>query len=108
MKMIKFAEELVPLILSGAKTSTWRVFDDKDLQEGDDLSFVNKQSGVEFARAQAIGVCIKPIGGINESDYLDGHERFDGLDDLVTTFRKYYGEGVTIDTEVKIVKFILV
>lgn len=31
MKVLKFSENLVPLILSGQKTATWRMFDEKDL-----------------------------------------------------------------------------
>ena len=30
MKILKFAPKLVPLVLSGEKTSTWRMFDEKD------------------------------------------------------------------------------
>ena len=45
MKTLKFASHLVQKILSGEKTSTWRLFDDKDLQVGDGLIFVNKDTG---------------------------------------------------------------
>jgi hypothetical protein len=31
MKTLKFYDNLIPLILSGEKTSTWRIFDDKNL-----------------------------------------------------------------------------
>jgi len=31
MKTLKFREKLSKLILSGKKTTTWRLFDDKDL-----------------------------------------------------------------------------
>lgn len=43
---------LVPLVLSGEKTSTWRLFDDKDLQKDDDLLLINKATGDEFAKAK--------------------------------------------------------
>jgi len=36
MKSLKFSAELVPLILSGEKTMTWRFWDDKDLDSGDE------------------------------------------------------------------------
>ena len=35
MKLVKFRDYLVPLVLSGEKDSTWRLFDDKGLSEGD-------------------------------------------------------------------------
>lgn len=39
MKQIKFANDLVSKILEGSKTATWRLFDDKALQIGDQLEF---------------------------------------------------------------------
>jgi hypothetical protein len=53
MKTLKFAANLVPLILSGEKTSTWRLFDDKDLQVGDELEFINKNTNTTFASANS-------------------------------------------------------
>ena len=42
MKILKFKNELVSLISSGEKDSTWRLFDDKNLQEGDEVILVNQ------------------------------------------------------------------
>lgn len=105
MKVIKFADNLIPLILSGEKKSTWRLFDDKDLQVGDDFSFVNKQTGKEFAQAVATEVSLKCVCEINGTDFADGHESYENLDELLKTFQKYYGDCVNENTEVKIVKF---
>lgn len=41
MKTIKFRDYLVPLVLSGEKNSTWRLFDDKDIQVGDTVQLIN-------------------------------------------------------------------
>lgn len=46
MKTLKFTPELCALIVTGQKKSTWRLFDDKNLQVGDELSFINKISMV--------------------------------------------------------------
>lgn len=108
MKVIKFADNLVPLILSGEKTSTWRLFDDKDLQMGDEFEFVNKQTGETFASAVATDVRLKRVSEIDETDFADGHERYESLEDLVKTFQTYYGDQVDENTEVKIVKFKLI
>jgi len=35
MKTVKFRPDLAQLIMDGKKTTTWRLFDDKDLQAGD-------------------------------------------------------------------------
>ena len=51
MKVIKFKNSLVSSVLSGEKDSTWRLFDDKDLKEGDELSLVNKDTMEEFGKA---------------------------------------------------------
>ena len=40
MKTLKFTTQLVEKILSGEKTSTWRLFDDKDFKNGDNLAFI--------------------------------------------------------------------
>ncbi|MBI2591035.1 MAG: ASCH domain-containing protein [Candidatus Blackburnbacteria bacterium] len=54
MKTLKFAPELASLVLDGSKTSTWRLFDDKDLAQGDQLSLVNRETREEFAKAVII------------------------------------------------------
>lgn len=51
MKTLKFKPHLVPLILSGEKDSTWRLFDDKDLKEGDELQFINSKTDDVFGIA---------------------------------------------------------
>lgn len=61
MKTLKFKESLVPRILEGSKVITWRLFDDKDLQAGDELLFINSDSGEEFARSQIIEVRQKKL-----------------------------------------------
>ena len=45
MKSLKFYKDSIGSILNGAKTSTWRLFDDKNLQVGDELKFINKETG---------------------------------------------------------------
>lgn len=37
MKTLKFRDRLAQLVLSGEKYVTFRIFDDKDLQVGDEL-----------------------------------------------------------------------
>ncbi len=38
MKRLRFSEPLPELILSGRKTVTWRINDEKNIQQGDVLS----------------------------------------------------------------------
>ena len=104
MKALKFSENLVPLVLSGEKTSTWRLFDDKDLKVGDDVSLINKKTLQEFGKVRIVAVKEKMLGEINESDF-DGHERFESKEKMIETYRLYYGGKVDEKTIVKMVDF---
>lgn len=107
MKKIKFFSQLVPLILSGEKTSTWRVKDDKNLTQGDYLEFINTQTGQVFAQAKIIQIKIKKLADLTDEDF-QGHERFSTQDELYSTYRKYYGSDVGPQTEIKMIDFQLV
>ncbi|OYV63676.1 MAG: hypothetical protein B7X03_00755 [Parcubacteria group bacterium 21-58-10] len=81
MKTLKFAPHLVEKIISGEKTITWRLFDDKDLQEGDDLIFVNKETGEQFGTATITSLKIKTLGTLEADDWM-GHVNF-SIDTIV-------------------------
>jgi len=104
MKTLKFADNLVPLILSGEKTTTWRLFDDKDLQAGDELELINKKTLQVFANANIISLYEKRLGEIEEGDY-DGHEKYESNEDMIETLKKFYSDKVDGSTLVKIIKF---
>ena len=104
MKPLKFAPNLVPLVLSDAKTTTWRLFDDKDLQQRDELALINKETREQFATARIIAVSEKPLRELDDAD-LDGHEPYENEEKMLEDFRKYYGERVTLESVVKIIKF---
>jgi len=104
MKTLKFVPELISPILSKHKTSTWRLFDDKDLSEGDELSLVNKETGEEFAKAVIIKTREKKLKDIIEDDF-DGHEKFESEERMYEIYRLYYGDKVTENTIVKMVDF---
>jgi hypothetical protein len=104
MKTLKFAPHLVSKIISGEKTSTWRLFDDKNLAEGDTLLFLNKESGEEFGTATLTSVKVTTLGTLTDEDW-DGHERFSSEDEMYATYKKYYGDTVGPETEVKILSF---
>ncbi len=104
MKSLKFAPHLVKKILSGEKTSTWRLFDDKDLQEGDELTFINKETEETFGKGKIISLYSKTLGTLEESDW-NGHEKFASEEELYTSYKQYYGDKVRPETEVKILSF---
>lgn len=107
MKTLKFRPHLAERILAGNKTMTHRLFDDKDLTVGDRLFLVDKETSQEFAKAEIIEVRTKELGQLNDDDYF-GHEKFDSEEQMYETYRKYYGDRVTPQTEVKIIKFKLI
>ncbi len=104
MKTVKFSPHLVPLVLSGEKTSTWRLFDDKDLKKGDELSLVNKESGQEFARAVIIETEEKRLADLTDDDFV-GHEKFESEEKMYEAYRGYYGNNVTPESIVKMIDF---
>ncbi len=104
MKTLKFSADLVSLIRSGTKTSTWRLFDDKDLQVGDEVAFYNKETGEQFGTACITVLTIRTLGTLTEADW-EGHERYASEEEMYENFRKYYGPQVNPDTEVKILTF---
>lgn len=107
MKNLKFRKNLVPLVLSGQKTSTWRLFDDKNLSVGDKvelLVFVTKEL---FGKAIITEVITKPFRNLSEAD-KDGHEGFANDKEMYATYSKYYDCKVDGDTELKIIRFELV
>ncbi len=103
-KTVKFRDHLARMILAGEKNSTWRLFDDKNLQEGDTLALVNWNTGEEFAKATIVDMYEKKIKDFKEKDF-DGHEKFTSDEEMYKAYRTYYGDTVGPDTIVKIIHF---
>lgn len=104
MKTLKFTPRLCEEILAGRKTATWRLFDDKDLQVGDELVLINKDTLERFGTATITSLYTKTLGTLEEKDWA-GHERFASEEKMYETYRQYYGDEVGPDTEVKIISF---
>lgn len=106
MKTLKFQHHLAEQILAGEKTSTWRLFDDKNLMEGDELELIDSETGEVFARARIVHLKITQLGKHTDEDW-DGHEKFASEEEMYKTYNEYYEGKVTPETEVKIIKFSL-
>jgi ribonuclease HI len=110
MKTLKFDHELAKLILAGEKTSTWRLYDDKDLSVDDDIKIIDKVDPKDTKNWRVIGkgkvteVIEKKLGNVTDED-MKGHEAFKSKEEMLNTYKNYYGERVTFDTIVKIVFF---
>ena len=103
MKRLKFSEALVPLVLNGSKNTTWRIDDDKNIVEGDELSLCSV-NGEEFEKAVVISMKVKTFAEL-DSDDVEGHESFSSDDEMYGTYSQYYHRDVTPETIVKIIKF---
>lgn len=107
MKTLKFMPHLVSMVLDGEKTSTWRLFDNKDLRVGGELVFVNKDTEEEFAKAVITKVREKKLKDVQDNDF-EGHEKYESEEKMYETYRRYYGEKVNPDTLVKMIDFELI
>ncbi|HPN67200.1 MAG TPA: ASCH domain-containing protein [bacterium] len=104
MKTLKFREKLSQIILQGNKTTTWRLFDDKNLATGDIVSFLVWETKSEFAQAKLVTVRETTLGKLTEADW-DGHEKFKNNQEMYDTYSRYYQRPVDEHSPVKIIKF---
>ena len=104
MKRLKFRAHLKELILGGEKTTTWRLFDDKNLSVGDKLVFVVAETGEEFATAEITSVQETVMGKLTKDDWA-GHETYTSDKDMYKHYEGYYNRPVDDDSQIKIIKF---
>ena len=71
---------------------------------GDELIFVNKENLESFGAGEITHLYTKTLGTLEESDWV-GHERFASEEEMYATYRQYYGDSVSPETEVKIIHF---
>ena len=105
MKTLKFSWSLVKMILSGEKTATWRVNDDKDLRTGDIISCLTPSSS-EFAEIRITGVKETVFAKLTPQD-KEGHEHFASEAEMYETYSRYYKVTVTPETKLKIARFVV-
>ncbi len=108
MKTLKFESHFIPQILSGTKTTTWRLFDDKDLKAGDVFEIIDKESGESFGRAVINTVREIELQNVQDTDYDNTHDKPATTEELYESYRKYYGLQVRPESILKIVEFSLV
>ncbi|PIZ60853.1 hypothetical protein COY18_00495 [Candidatus Saccharibacteria bacterium CG_4_10_14_0_2_um_filter_41_11] len=110
MKTLKFNHSDAQKILQGLKTTTWRLYDDKDLSVDDQIKIIDKVDPASPKAWTIIGlgkvteVTEKKLGKAGDED-MKGHESYSSKEEMLKTYKFYYGERVTFDTPVKIVHF---
>lgn len=110
MKTLKLDHELALLVLAGEKTSTWRLKDDKNLSVNDDIELIDKvdaekpETWLKIGIARIDIISEKRLGDLTSDDY-EGHETYGSVDEILATYRSYYGDDVTENTPVKMIQF---
>ncbi len=104
MKRLKFLNKFKEPILSGEKTTTWRLFDDKNLSVGDKLVFVVAETGEEFTLAEIASVRETVMGKLTKEDWT-GHESYSSEEYMYKHYEAYYKQPVDKNSPIKIVKF---
>ncbi len=110
MKQLKFEHQFASDIKQGEKTATFRVNDDKDIKPGDIVELVDKVSHDYPSTWEIPGeleiteVSQVSIGNLNKEHMLRA-ESFDDVDQMVQTFRRFYGEHVSNETLVNVLNF---
>jgi len=101
---------MAELIREGKKTVTWRINDEKNLSVDDDVWIIDKVERENPDTWQAIGtariteILAKHLGDIEGSE-LGEHETYASKEEMIKTFRKYYGRDINAKTAVKIIHF---
>ena len=110
MKSLKINHDFAKNVIAGKAHSTWRINDDKDLHVNDVIHLIdkvdpNKPSSYQpIGRALITSILEKQIGAITKEDMV-GDEKFVSTDELLKTFRRYYGPQVDVKTPMKLIRF---
>lgn len=95
-KDISFASDLIPLILNGSKTLTYRLGDKyASLNVGDMLNIRDSSSDMIFAIAEVTEKSTVPFGELPID--RKGHEVYPSKDAQRKIFKQYYGRDIEDD-----------
>jgi ribonuclease HI len=112
MKQLKFNHGSAELIRQGKKTATFRMYDDKDLSVDDRIELLDKTDPDRPATWKPIGfaridsIVEKRLSAIAEADLRDC-EQYDSRAKMLAMYQKYYGDQVSLDIPVKVIRFTL-
>ncbi len=104
IKSLKFVPELADMIRRAEKFTTWRLFDDKDLQLGDVIDLYELGYDRPFGRARVSSLVERPMGRLTDEDW-EGHEKFESDEAMYATYSRYYGRPVGPETMIKVLRF---
>lgn len=111
MKKLKLNHIASERVRSGSQTSTWRLYDDKDIRVNDKLELLDKVDPADPSTWLPVGVVEvsavieKRIGAVQASDLDD--QQFKSTDELLDDCRRFYGPQADLATPIKIIHFAL-
>lgn len=110
MKTLKFNHNYAQMVLKGRKTHTWRLYDDKDLSVGDAIKIIDKVDSKDAKSWKVVGranideIVEKKLGSVTRED-MANHGEESSIEEILALYKSYYGDRVSEDTPVKIIKF---
>jgi ribonuclease HI len=110
MKALKFDHKLAKLVRMGQKTTTWRMFDDKDIAVNDVIDLIDKvnpakpQTWQSMGKARVDSVIEKRLGDMTAED-MQQDDEFTSVENMLSRFRGHYGEHVDMRTPIKVIQF---
>lgn len=105
MKTLKFKPHLIDQILNGSKTVTWRLFDDKNLTNGDMFEIIDASTSKSKGEAVIVEVKEKKLGEVTDEDYDYSGYKKENQSEMLEHYKDIYGDKVGLDTVVKMIKF---
>jgi ribonuclease HI len=111
MKTLKFNHRSAELIINGQMTTTWRLFDDKDLSVDNKVTVIDKVNPKDPTTWRSIGIATiskvieKHLEDVSEVEVGEGAE-LNSRPAILKICQHYYGSNVSLKTPVKIVFFI--
>lgn len=110
MKSLKLDHELAEQVVKQGRSSTWRLYDDKDLTVNDEVELIDKVNPTNPSTWKTIGtarinsITQKRLGEIEPQDFDKVDEPL-SKDEILEKYQHYYGPQVGNESPVKIVRF---
>ncbi len=104
--VIGFVPDLVPLVISGEKTLTYRLEDNYNydiLQPGDLVKTINSETEETFAELEIVDKSYTTFGNLPLD--AEEHERYSSKEEQRDTFHKYYNREIKDDERIIILEF---
>lgn len=110
MKVLKLNHAEAEKIVAGERTSTIRLFDDKDIRVNDEIELLDKVDPHDRSSWRPIGIAkvtavLEKLFGQLSIEDLKSESFGLTLRDAEKRLKSYYGEGITTETPIKFIQF---